>query len=62
MPIYFTGGNAEEAKALIAEMNDILAKMAKMDVFSDVKGFLALERRHHEIAMRLRDLDETPTA
>jgi hypothetical protein len=41
---------------LVNEMNELLKRLTTMDVFNNVKGFLELEKRHHEIAMGLNEL------
>lgn len=59
MAIYKSEANAAEAKELIAEMNEILAKMKQISQSGDLSGFVELEERHHAIKVRLGQLDES---
>jgi hypothetical protein len=50
------GESGDEARQLVAEMKELLAAMAAIDPLGNVQDFLQLEKRHHEIAVRLQEL------
>ncbi|QFT69352.1 hypothetical protein FIU93_21375 [Labrenzia sp. THAF35] len=52
----YSSENGEEVKKLIEEMNEILNKIKELSATGDLQGILEIEKRHHEIANRLREL------